>query len=642
MSFRYAVVRIRVLRSLIGLGVLFLWGSVPDVRSQQPVDLILHNGKILTVDDSFSTAQAVAVTGNTITAVGNNADILKLSAPGTQVIDLRGRTVTPGMIDTHRHYSVDGMIASEKDRNSYRVDWKAVKTKEDVLNQIAGIIQREKIPPGAWIHFDNDVGFMGAVSPTTVLYSKILFDELNRWELDKAAPSNPIIMSLGVPEYSQILVNGVAMDILWKEYGDFIKENGRYWIDSSGRPDGHLESPAQRPIQQVYEPRPTAEVQAPHFRKIQEAEAAIGLTVVSGRYPTYRVKSLQLLESRGQLIQRVAYGYEDVFGVIKDLGELKNLASKIGSGTDKIWINSIAPSNVDGAGGRVCSSQPKQGLYATDYVYPMGACQLDTEYRGPGQRAAPLQANYFRDWLQASGRYGVRFANTHVSGDRSYSILLATMEQIQKQYGPDATRNWALDHCDMVNPADLPLAGKLGATFSCYSSPIERGAGIAASYGEEVAQKFISPVKSMLNAGAKVVFEMDSDANVWQALERLITRKDSKGKVWGPQERVDRTTALKMITRWAADYLLRGDKLGSIEAGKLADLVVLNRDYMTIPEEEIRGLQSRFTVLGGKIIYVHPDFAQEYNLRPAGAVVSTYDELKARRNPLRDYSGGQG
>src|SRR3990172_2405042 len=119
---------------------LFVFVTV-SYAQQGPADLILHNGKVLTVAANFSTAQAVAVTGNTITAVGSNADILKLSGPNTQVIDLKGRTVTPGMMDTHRHYSADGSIQSEQERKSYRVDWSAVKTKEDVLNQISGIIQ---------------------------------------------------------------------------------------------------------------------------------------------------------------------------------------------------------------------------------------------------------------------------------------------------------------------------------------------------------------------------------------------------------------------------------------------------------------------------------------------------------------------
>jgi len=599
------------------------------VAAQQgPANLILHNGKILTVDASFSTAQAVAVTGNQITAVGSDADVMKLAGPNTQVIDLKGRTVVPGLMDTHRHYSADGRIQSEVERTTFRVDWGAVKTKDDVLNQVAGIIKKYNFKPGEWIHFSNAVGFMGEATPTTVLHGKIMFDELNRWELDKAAPNNPIIMSEGIPEYNGLLVNGVAMDILWKEYGDFIKENGRYWIDSSGRPDGHLESVATRPIMMVYMPHPTAEAQAPGFRKIQEAEAAIGLTLVSGRYPKYRVESLKLLESRGQLLQRVAYGLEDEFGVIKDLSQLKNLTSKIGSGTDKIWITSIAPSSVDGSGSRMCSNQAKSGKGAIDHLYPMGQCYQDAEFRGAAGKSAPMPKNYYRDWMMASAEYGIRFANTHMSGDRSVAQFLKMTAEAQAKYGPNSTKNWASDHCDLVNPADLPLAAKLGVRFSCYPGAVNSGAEVAGNYGDKVAQTFPAPLKTMVNNGISISYEGEGAPHIWAGLYAFLTRKDEDGKVWGPQEKIDRPTALRMATMGGAEYILKPEKLGSIEKGKIADLLVLDKDFMTVPDEDFSNVRPLVTVFDGKIVYVHTQFAQEYNLRPAGAVVSTYDELR--------------
>jgi predicted amidohydrolase YtcJ len=598
------------------------------VAQQGPADLILHNGKVMTVDANFSTAQAVAVTGSTITAVGSNADVMRLSGPNTQVIDLKGRTVTPGLMDTHRHYSADG-TTTEQERMSFRVDWGAVKTKEDVLSQISGIIQKEKIPAGQWIHLRNSVGFMGNATPTTALHSQILFQELNRWELDKAAPNNPIIMTEGIPEYNGLLINGVAMDILWKEYGDFIKENGRYWIDSSGRPDGHLESVATRPVMMVYTPRPSAEAQAPGFRRIQESEASLGLTVVSARYPKYRVESLRLLESRGQLIQRVAYGLEDAFGVIKDLSELKNYAGQIGSGTDGVWMVSIAPSSVDGSGSRMCSNQAKSGVGAIDNLYPMGQCYQDAEYRGAAGKSAAMPRNYYHDWIMASAEYGIRFANTHMSGDRSNAQFIRMIAEAQEKFGPNSTRNWASDHCDMVNPADLPMAAKLGVRFSCYPGAVNRaGSGVAANFGEEVAHKFAAPLKTMLNNGIHISYEGEGAPHIWAGLYAFLTRKDTDGNVWGEHEKISRTEALRMATMGGAEYILKPEKLGSIERGKIADLLVLDRDFMTVPDEEVPNIRPLVTVFGGKIVYVHKQFSEETNLRPVGAVISTYDDLR--------------
>jgi predicted amidohydrolase YtcJ len=110
-----------------------------------------------------------------------------------------------------------------------------------------------------------------------------------------------------------------------------------------------------------------------------------------------------------------------------------------------------------------------------------------------------------------------------------------------------------------------------------------------------------------------------------------VTRKDSKGQVWGPQERIDKVNALKMITRWAAEYVLKPDKIGSIEPGKLADLVVLDKDYLTTPDEQVHEIRPQLTMLGGKMIYVHPNFANEYNLKPNGAVIATQEDLQKRR-----------
>jgi len=609
-------------------------------QANQP-NLILHNGKVLTVDAKFSIAEAVAVTGKSITAVGSNADIMKLAGPNTQVIDLKGRTVTPGLMDTHLHYSglEYGGELTETQKTVYRVDWRGVRTKEDVLNQISAIIAKYKFKPGEWIHFDNTISFMGELSETTLQQGDILFNQLNRWELDKAAPNNPIIMSEGIPEYNGLLINGVAMDILMKNYGDFIKKNGRYWVDSSGRPDGHLESVATRPVMMKYEPSPTPEILASLFRMEQESLAAIGETTISGRYPDFRVKALKLLEARGEAIGRTGFGLEDVFGMMSDpAADLKKQKGVVGSGSDLVWITSIAPSSVDGTGSRMCTNMHKNGTDAIDSLYPQGQCYQDREFNGAAGKAAKIHASYYQDWVAASAKNGIRFANTHMSGDRSIANFLKMMEDAEKQYGRASIKGWASDHCDLVNPADLKKAAQLGVQFSCYPMAINRGSEVAKNYGDKVANSFTAPLKSMLDAGMRPAYEGEGAPHVWEGLYTFITRKDKAGKVWAPQEKLDRPTALKFATIWAAEYVLKGDKLGSIEPGKLADLVVLDRDYMTIPDDEIPKIRPQLTVFDGKIVFVHEKFADEYNLRPAGAVVSTFEKLVGRRNSV----GGNG
>ena len=504
---------------------------------QTPADLILHNGKILTVDGQFSILQAVAVTRNQITAVGSDADVRKLAGPNTQMIDLKGRTVVPGLINTHLHFTgMDyAMNLSEPELTIYEVDWRGVRTMQDVLNQINAIMDKYKFKPGEWVHFRNRLSFMSLASEETARQSRILFDELNRWELDKVTPDNPIVMSVGVPEYNGLLLNGTAMDILWDEYGDFIKENGRFWIDSSGRPEGHLEAIATRLVMMKYMPHPMPEVLAPLFRNVLEELAAMGETTISARYPAYRVDALKLLESRGQLTARFAYGREEDFGTVTDLDSgMQALQGVVGSGSGKIWINSIAPSSIDGSGSRMCTNLEKSGSGAIDHLYPIGQCYQDIEFRGAAGKAAPLQKNYYREWVTASARFGIRYANTHVSGDRSMELLLRAMDQAQQQFGPSAIKGWALDHCDLVSPEALRLGVKLGVMFSCYTMSIEQGQEIEMQYGEEVAQTYIVPVKSMIDGGLKPVYESEGRGRwAWYDLSQFITRKDRQGRVWG-------------------------------------------------------------------------------------------------------------
>jgi len=193
----------------------------------------------------------------------------------------------------------------------------------------------------------------------------------------------------------------------------------------------------------------------------------------------------------------------------------------------------------------------------------------------------------------------------------------------------------------MVDPADFKKLARLHIVMSCYVWTSIRGSqAIADAYGDKVANTFPSPLKSMLDAGVRVVLESDSNSYVWQDFAAAITRKDQKGKVWAPQERVDRPTALRMYTSWAAEYALRGDKIGTIQPGKYADLVVLDKDYLTVPEDQIKDIQPQLTIFDGKPVFVHTDFAKEYNLHPQNAVISTYKDLIARRKRRVSFGGG--
>ncbi len=617
-------------------------GSRAQEQGSKPADIILHHGKVLTVDKDFTIAEAVAITGKEIVAVGSNDDVLKLAGPNTLSLDLKGRTVTPGFVDTHRHidreaegtYGGAVRVGGKFDTESaiklkrFPIDWRGVSSKEDALAQVKGWMERVKFKPGEWIYFISEGLSVSASSEQT----KILYEDLNRYELDKVSPNNPVIFNMGIPENNGLLVNSKAIEWMFATAGDFLKKNGHYWVDSKGQPEGHLESPATRFPQNFMFTRP-AEVLAPIFKQNEEELVSMGITTTGSNMPRDSVAAYRLLESRGEQLLRIGFGEGQSFGNMTDLKKMPELKSKVGTGTDLVWVNSITPGSMDGGSSRNCTSPVRNKEYAKiDKYWPGGQCYLDGEFRGALGKGSHITENYYKNWVLASGAAGVRFGNTHVAGDRSVKLLLNLVEQIQKQYGPQATATWSFDHCAFIDPNDFKRIAQLKIMMSCASKYIEeRAATVSRTFDEKIANTWVTPMKSMIDAGVKVVFESDRDIYFWADMQRMQTRKDAKGNIWGPNERLDRITAMRVATQWASDYMLRGDTLGSIEKGKWADILILDKDYMTIPVDQIETIQPQLTLVGGRIVFVHSTFADEYNLRPEGVTISTYADLKKRR-----------
>jgi predicted amidohydrolase YtcJ len=284
------------------------------------------------------------------------------------------------------------------------------------------------------------------------------------------------------------------------------------------------------------------------------------------------------------------------------------------------------PRNREAAKEQAQASQGVMGMGPLDELFPRGQCYLDIEYKGGGT-SAPIKGNYFREWILDVAKNNLRIANIHVAGDATFTKMLSTFEEINAAK-PGIIKGWGMDHCNLINPTDVSRIAKLGVMISCSTGELE---DIAEVFGDKAANTYRSPFKSMLNLGINVSVEGEGQGSLWGAVEWIVTRRDSKGKVWGAAERLDRATALRIATQNGANYLLRGDKLGSLEVGKLADLVVLDRDYMAIPEEEISDIHALVAMVGGKIKFVNKQFSEQTGLRPAGALISSYDELVKRR-----------
>jgi predicted amidohydrolase YtcJ len=229
----------------------------------------------------------------------------------------------------------------------------------------------------------------------------------------------------------------------------------------------------------------------------------------------------------------------------------------------------------------------------------------------------------------------MRVAGIHVSGDVSVDNLMDTIEQISKEEGMTLqqirAKRHAFDHSSGVpRPQQIPRMKELGMMASLNNNLLWEPPGvvpnmagtsmIAKIHGVEYTS-WVSPRKSLTDAGVMSTFEIDRPlANkIFFFLHKGMTRFNERdGVVYGPGERTDRITQLKAITHWGAYYLLKEDVLGSLEAGKFADFVILDRDYLTVPEDDIPSLRVLMTVVGGRTVHLTSEFGNEIGMAPVG------------------------
>ncbi len=568
-------------------------------------DMVFYNGQVLTVDrdgPDFTMAKAVAVRDGRILAVGESDRILKLAGPDTVKIDLKGKALIPGIVDTHshpnryalEHYRQDIARAylNFLDENRIRggtVNWESKDKAVADLKRIA-----ERVAPGDWI----------VVSSRG---NQVVMRELDRLDLDKIAPDNPLYIRIGNEMWG--LVNSKMLDILVQRYGDKLPGIIR---NGEGTPTGLLFGTAGTVMGQEILPQIPPEILAPVFKKELEEWAAIGVTTLSSRFRGNEISAYGQLDRRGELPIRIAYTHEIARWNPYFERDLKRLGTLEGHGTDRLWMIGLSvgipdgspPGGGGGAGGDVCSSLEKREMFPDDF-FPQGICYWEQ----PGDPS--------RDTVLIANRNGYRIAGVHTFGDKGLEIMLDAFEKASQEKSISG-RRFALDHGMMVSPRVIEKSAKLGVIWSLQVPMFygRRTAIVSRVYGEETAHRWALPVKSMIDAGVRVSFGADTHSDPERHpmfnLEVLVTRKTHDGRVWGPREKIDRNTALRMMTRWGAEYVMREKEIGSIEPGKLADLVVLDKNPLDpgIPDEELSEIKVLMTVIGGKVAYRSPNLEQ--------------------------------
>ena len=548
-----------------------LWTCVPRVRTQTASpDTILYQGNIVTVGVS-ATAEAVAIASGRFVAVGRSADVLKLRGPRTKVIDLAGRTVVPGLSDNHLHSAGGGP----------GVDLSQARTLQDVYEQIAERVARS--PTGELIVSNSDWHEAQLKDQRLPL----------RRDLDKIAPGNPVVLVRGGHEY---ILNSAALRLYGIHEATKEPAGGRITRYDDGSLNGELVDTARGLVRLPPPPPRTLEQRM----SAQEAEYkrlhAVGLTSV--RHPgisgdAYRM--LAAMKERGRLTMRVSAllrpaGGLDAVGVTRTLDDW---GVRRDEGDERLRVAGVKLA-VDGGF--------EGGYMRTAYAEPWGE---GGRFRG----LQTVPADRYTAVVRELNRTGWRVF-THAVGDAAIDQVLDAYEAANRDRSI-VDRRWGVEHAFIGRPDHLPRLKALGAGISAQSHLYLAGPSLVQYWGRERAS-MVTPMRMYLDAGISVSSGTDAPVvpfpPLW-TIYHFVTRDTITAGRFGREQAISRAEALRSSTLAPAWLTFEERAKGSIEVGKLADLVVLDADIMSVPEARIRDLKVLMTMVGGDVVYQDAQFA---------------------------------
>ena len=544
------------------LPAILLCLAVP-ARAQAP-DAVVLNGKVVTLDARSSTQEAIAVRDGRIIAVGTTADIRKLAGPATRVIDVRGRTVIPGLIDSHLHAIRAALSFSTE------VNWIGAHSLEEALGRIRAAARTMK--PGSWLIVAGG-------------WNVQQFEENRRptqAELTAVAPNNPVYVQLG---YGWAMLNPLAHKTLGISSEADLPAGGRFERDASGAPTGAVTG-AQNAIVSLFDrlPKPTFTEQ------------------VEGTKAFFR-----------ELNRLAITGAGDPGG--------NNLTSTDYQALFKVWRDKAMTVRVTYTLNGQTPGKEFDELRDLTGLLPMGFGDDMLRFNGLGERITvamnnnntPSQADkdaYYRIVRWAAER-GMSLT-MHWGNDASVDHLLSIFERVNKEI-PIAPLRWSIAHLNDASVDSLRRMKALGVGWTMQDAMYFGGEQFIKQAGADAARR-TPPVETARKMGVVVGAGTDAHRvasyNPFTALQWLVDSRTVSGVAMrGPEEIPSRMDALRFYTLGSAWFSFDEDVRGSLEVGKFADFAVLSDDYMTIPVEKIGGLESVLTMLGGKIVYAAGPFS---------------------------------
>jgi predicted amidohydrolase YtcJ len=551
-----------LIRGFMALAALL---AVAGLAPAQRATTVLLNGKILTVDPTFSTAEALAVRDGRIVAVGTSADLRKMAGKQARIIDLAGRTVIPGLIDSHMHAIRAALSFSTE------VNWIGTRSLAEAMDRIRQA--SHTMAPGAWLIVAGG-------------WSVQQFAENRRptqAELVAAAPESPVYVQLG---YGWAMLTPKALDKLHIASDADLPAGGKLERDSDGKLTGGI-SGAQNAIIALFDrlPTPTPQLEVDGTKKFFRELNRLGLTgVVDPGGNNMTPESYQALFKvwrQHELTVRVAYS---LCGITpgKEFEELKDLTQMLpmGFGDGMLRFNGIGERITWGM-----NNNNKPTVAEREKYYEI--------VRWAAERGMSLTMHWPRN--------------------DSVGVLLDIFERVNKDV-PISNLRWSIAHLNDASPENLRRMKALGVGWTVQDAMYFQGDQFLKQEGAQAARR-VPPVETAKEIGVVVGAGTDAHRvasyNPFTALQWFLDGKTVSGvAIRGPEETPSRAEALRLYTMGSAWFSHDEDERGSIEPGKLADLAVLSKDYITVPVEQVGGIESLLTMVGGKIVYAAGPYTQ--------------------------------
>lgn len=527
-----------------------------------PITLAVVNARVWTGNPAQPLATAIAVSGERVVAVGSSAEIAKLTrgVSAARVIDARGGMVTPGFIDSHVHFVTGGFRLSS-------VQLRDARTPAEFISRIKAYAAT--IPAGAWITGgDWDHQNWGGELP-------------RRDWIDSVTRNNPVWISR--LDGHMALANSATLAIAKITPSTPDVEGGTIVRDGAGNPTGVLKDNARALVDRV-EPSPAFELSDRALDAAMHYMAERGVTSVHNMGSFNDLATIERAHSSRRLITRI-YAVTP----IHQWERLRDLVTARGKGNDWVRIGGLK-AFVDGS----------LGSHTAAMLAPFADSPADSGL------LVEDPADLYR-WTGDADRAGLQVI-VHAIGDRAINLQLDIFERVATQNGV-RDRRFRLEHAQHISPADLPRFATLGVIPSMQPyHAIDDGRWAEGVIGHERARTTYA-FRSLRDAGARLVFGSDwyvAPPTPLEGIYAAVTRRtldDRNPDGWIPEQKIEVEDALRAYTTNGAFASFDDDRKGSLERGKLADLVLIDRDITQIAPETIRDVKVLMTIVGGKVVF---------------------------------------